>query len=189
MSYYFSKQRLYFILSITFMHLPFNHTGIHPALLALCNEQNPASSIDASSHYLLFLRLCPSCKLVCETIPNSVLNNIQCFQYVFLTIFIAHCISHSLHKIMKNVSLFLLQIQCFLLVCIHIPTEQALPNLLWLDIVQNVEVCLTVCSPFTAICFVATRDLLRIKRNERNISFNYSVLKECFIIGKMHMPT
>lgn len=71
----------------------------------------------------------------------------------------------------------------------HIPTEWALPNLSWLGIVQNVEVCLTVCNPFTAICLVATRDLPRIMTNERNISFNYSVMKECFIIGKMHVPT
>lgn len=42
--------------------------------------------------------------------------------------------------------------------CIH--TEWKFLDLLWSDIVQNIEVCLTVCNPFAGICFVATRDLL-----------------------------
>lgn len=42
----------------------------------------------------------------------------------------------------------------------HIHTEKKILNLLGSDIVQNIEVCLTMCYPFAAIWLVATRDLL-----------------------------
>lgn len=42
----------------------------------------------------------------------------------------------------------------------QIHAERKCFNLLWSDIVQNIEVCLTVCDPFAATRLVAIRDLL-----------------------------
>lgn len=42
----------------------------------------------------------------------------------------------------------------------QIHTERKCLNSLWSDIVQNIEVCLTMCHPFAAVWLVAIRDLL-----------------------------
>lgn len=42
----------------------------------------------------------------------------------------------------------------------HMHTERKFLNLFGSDIVQNIEMCLTMCDPFAAIWLVAIRDLL-----------------------------
>jgi len=79
--------------------------------------------------------------------------------YVLLTTIVMQYISYMLHKI-RSVTLFLLWIPCFLLKYKYVPTEWKFLNLLWSDIDQNIEVCLTVCNTLATICFVTPRDLL-----------------------------
>lgn len=102
----------------------------------------------------------PQLQTVCVTLPKCAEQHSMLQIYVVLTIFIVHYILYTVHQIRKTVNLFLLQIWCFLLMHTYIPTEWKFLNLLWSDNVQSIEVCLTVCNPFAAICFVATRDLL-----------------------------
>lgn len=113
-------------------------------------ELEPTSSIGGSYHHLLFLRLCLSHKPISITIPNSEQCSEQhsviqmcVFKWFYCTSWITH-----IAQLGKAYTFFVTGM-VFHILRMQIHTERKFLNLLWSDIVQNTEMCLTV---LTSIC-------------------------------------
>lgn len=172
--YCFRRQRVYFFLSITFKHLPFTYTGIHPAILAVCNGTKANIFNWWSFHDLLFLRLYLSHK------PTSTFSasNVCVFNY-----FIAHHIPYMLHKIRKCVNLFCYRYSVsYLCICVFILNGNFL--ICCGQILSTILKCVLLCAIHLLEFVLLLQGIYWVmKRNERNVTFNYSMMKECFITG------